>query len=86
MVVIGDTFPSIPTAREAVNRWLLDEGLSCHVAKSKKFSVSELNCLAEGGCTFHIKVWNTVAKGPTLTQLAPHTCSPDTHYDNEASH
>ena len=73
MVVIGDTFPSIPAAREAVNRWLLDEGLSYHVVKSKKSSVYELNCLAEGGCTFHIKVWNTIAKGPTInTVITPY--------------
>jgi hypothetical protein len=85
MVVIGDTFPSIPAAREAVNRWLLDEGLYYHVAKSKKSSVYELSCLAERGCTFHIKVWNTVAKGPKLTQLSLHTCFPDTHYDNKAN-
>jgi hypothetical protein len=84
MVHLNQSFGSIPEGRNAINRWLLDNGESYSIGKSKKSSVYTLYCKAEG-CTFSVRLYVTVKTGATITKLEPHICSPDTHYDNSAT-
>jgi hypothetical protein len=70
MVVLNDTFDTIPIARDAVNQWLLNPELSYHVLKSKESIVYEIDCKARSqGCTFTVTVWNTRGSGPTARLL-----------------
>ena len=82
MVAIHDTFASIVEAREAINRYVLDDGKSYRVYKSDS-KRHILVCKDKPSCSFEIRVWCTKKTGVTITQMKPYTCRPTVHYKNK---
>jgi MuDR family transposase len=70
-------------AREAIQRYILDDGESCRTEKAEKKRYILL--CKDTGCTFHIRVSNLDKKGPAIIVYTPHTCSA-IHYKNKNAH
>jgi hypothetical protein len=86
MVAVGDTFTSILEARNAVTRWVLNEGESYHVADSDPNRyVLDCKKAVETTCTFYIRVYNKKTS-LIITKMRPHSCHPTVHYQNRAAH
>jgi hypothetical protein len=81
MVSLHDTFASIAEAREAVNRYVLDDGESYRVYKSD--SKRHILVCKDKSCSFEIRAWCTKKTGVTITQMKPHSCCPIVHYKNK---
>jgi len=84
MVQVGDIFPSMEAARNAVQQHILDDGESYKTSKSDK-KRSILLC-KDSQCTFRVRISNIKKKGYTITKFDPHTCRPVVYYSNKRSH
>jgi hypothetical protein len=83
MVSLHDTFASIREAREAINRYVLNDGESYRVYKSDSKRHILLCKDKSSGCSFEIRAWCTKKTGVTITQIKPHSCCPTVHYKNK---
>jgi hypothetical protein len=83
MLAIGDKFPDIQEAREAINRSVLDDGESYKVYKSdsKRYI---LQC-KDKSCTFSIQAALSKKTGISITKISLHSCRPTVHYKNKKS-
>jgi hypothetical protein len=84
MIQVGNTFPSMQAACEAIQRYVLNDGESYKSEKAEKKRY-RLIC-KDANCTFCIWVFNLDKKGPTVTIYNLHTCSPAIHYKNKNAH
>jgi hypothetical protein len=80
---IGDTFPDILAAKNAIHGFMASNAESFKTAHSDKTRVILL-CKLEG-CLFRIRAFDTKKRGVTITHLVPHSCSPSTHYTSSAA-
>src|SRR5580700_6030160 len=81
MIALHDTFASIAEAREAVNRYVLDDGESYRVYKSD--SKRHILVCKDKSCSFQIRAWCTKKTSVTITQMKSHSCCPTVHYKNK---
>jgi hypothetical protein len=83
MLAVGDKFPNIQEAREAINRSVLDHGESYRVYKSdsKRYI---LQC-KDMSCTFSIRAAFSKKIGVSITKISPYSCRPTVHYENKKS-
>jgi hypothetical protein len=81
MVSINDLFPTMEQARDAINRYVLDEGESYKVYKSD--SRCHIIICKEAACKFRIRASLLKKKGAVITVLTAHSYSPTTHYQNK---
>jgi hypothetical protein len=81
---LGDQFPSIDAAREAIRRHVLDNSESFKLAKSdkKRFSI----VCKERGCGFGIRASKSSKEVVSITVFKLHTCGPTVHYKNRQAH
>jgi MULE transposase domain/MuDR family transposase len=80
---IGDTFPDILAAKNAIHSFMASNAESFKTAHSDKTRVILL-CKLDG-CLFRIRAFDTKKRGVTITHLVPHSCSPATHYTSSAA-
>ena len=80
---LHDRFKSIKAARDAITRFILDEGESFHVENSdkKRFTV-----VCKERCGFRILASKSSTDVVSITRFKPHTCSPAVHYNNPRAH
>ena len=80
---LGDQFESIQAARDAIKRFVLDQGESFQVEKSdkKRFTV-----VCKERCGFRILASKSSTDVVSITRFKPHTCSPTVHYNNTQAH
>lgn len=80
----GDQFETVEVAREAIKRYVLDNGESFKVRKSdkKRFYI----VCKERGCGFSIRASKSSKEVVSITTFKPHTCSPAVHYNNQRAH
>jgi hypothetical protein len=83
MVSLHDTFASIREAREAINRYVLNDSESYRVYKSDSKRHILVCKDKSSGCSFEIRAWCTQKTGVTITQMKPHSCCPTVHYKNK---
>jgi hypothetical protein len=81
---LHDRFDSIEAAREAIRRYVLDNGESFKSGKSdkKRFYIK----CKERGCGFGIRANKSTKGVVSITIFEPHTCSPAVHYNNRQAH
>lgn len=80
---LGDSFQTITKARDAINRYQLDNGLSYKVYKSdsKRYIIVCRNT----ACNFKIRASKTRKDLYfVITIFILHSCSPVTHYNSKA--
>ena len=75
---IGDIFPDIASAKQAIKTFVAANGETSRIVKSDQIRVL-LVCKSED-CGFRIWAINSKKKGVSITHLEPYTCSPATHY------
>lgn len=80
---LGDQFESIQAARNAIKRFVLDQGESFHVEKSDK---KRFTIVCKERCGFRILASKSSTDVVSITRFKPHTCSPAVHYDNTQAH
>ena len=81
MVAFHDTFASIAEAREAINRYVLNNSKSYQVYKlDLKHYI--LVC-KDKSCSFEIQVQCTKKTSVTITQMKLHTCCLIIYYKNK---
>jgi MuDR family transposase len=83
MLTIGDSYPTIQEAREAINRSILDDGESYKVYKSD--SKRHILKCKDQACSFSIRAAFLKKKGITITKIIPHSCRPITHFQSKQS-
>ena len=80
MVNVGDQFDSMVEARDAVWRFILDDGeLYGYGPGSKLDKKRTIMTCKETTCKFRIRII-AGKKGVKVTKMLPHTCTPVTHY------
>lgn len=80
---LHDQFESIKAARDAITRFVLDEGESFHVEKSDK---KRFTIIYKERCGFRILASKSNKEVVSITVFKPHTCSPAVHYNNPRAH
>ena len=80
----GDRFESIQAAKEAINRYVIDNGESFKVKRSDKKQY-HIIC-KEHGCGFSIRAATSSKEVVSITGVMPHMCSPVVHYNNRHAH
>ena len=80
----GDQFKTLKAAKEAINRYVLDNGESFRVKKSDKKQYYVI--CKENGCGFGICAAISSKEEVKITRVKPHTCSPTIHYNNRRAH
>jgi MuDR family transposase len=83
MLAIGDKFPNIQEAREAINRSVLNDGESYKVYKSD--SKRHIVQCKDKSCTFSIRAAFSKKTGVSITKISSHSCRPTVHYENKQS-
>jgi hypothetical protein len=80
---LGDQFESIQAARDAIKRFILDQGESFEVEKSdkKRFTV-----VYKERCRFRILAAKSTTDVVFISRFKLHTCSPAVHYNNTQAH
>jgi hypothetical protein len=81
---LHDHFETIKAAREAIKRYVLDNGESFKVDLSDKKRYSII--CKERGCGFGIRAFKSSKEVVSITIFKPYTCSPAVHYDNRQAH
>jgi len=81
---LHDQFNSIPEAREAIRRYVLDNGESFKLVKSDKRRFS-IGC-KDPKCGFGIRASKSSKQVVSITVFKLHTCSPAVHYKNKQAH
>jgi len=84
MVQVGDQFPLMTEACEAIRRHVLDDGKSYALANKSDHKRFILTCKALD-CKFRIRASNT-KRGVKITISNSHTCTPATHYISRPAH
>ncbi len=81
---LHDQFESIEVAREAIRRYVLDQGESFKLIKSdqKRFSI----CCKDNDCGFRIRAGKSSKGVVSITVFKPYSCSPIVHYNNKHAH
>jgi hypothetical protein len=82
---LHDRFESVDAAREAIRRYVLDNGESFKLVKSdkKRFSI----CCKDQDCGFWIRAAQSSKGVVSITRFKLHTCSPVVHYNkNKQAH
>jgi hypothetical protein len=83
MLAIGDKFPNIKEAREAINRSILNDGELYKVYKSDpKHYILQYK---ERSCTFSIQTAFSKKNSISITKIRPHCCRPTVYYKNKQS-
>ena len=80
---LGDSFKTLIEAKDTINRYQLNLGLSYHVYKSdsKRYIITCRNT----ACSFKIRASKTRKDLYfVVTVFIQHTCSPITHYNSKA--
>ena len=80
----GDQFESIQAAKEAINRYVLDNGESFKVKRSDKKQYHII--YKEHGCGFSIRIATSSKEVVSITSVMPHICSPIVYYNNQHTH
>jgi hypothetical protein len=80
----GDQFKTLKAAKEAINRYILNNGESFRVKKSDKKRYYVI--CKENGCGFGIHAAILSKEEVKITRVKPHTCSPAIHYNNRKAH
>ena len=80
---VGDVFPSIDDARNAITQHVLDASESYKALKSEKKKYIIVCKDKSAKCTFRIQASSIVKKGFVITIFKPHTCCPTVHYKNK---
>jgi hypothetical protein len=80
----GDRFETIHAAKEAINRYVLDNGESFKVKRSDKKQY-HIIC-KEQDCRFSIQASTSSKEVVSVTGVKPHTCSPTVYYNNRRAH
>jgi hypothetical protein len=80
----GDKFNSINSAREAIKRYVLNNGESFKLKKSDKKRYS-IVC-KETACDFAIRASKSSKEVVSITVFKLHTCGPATHYNSRHAH
>src|SRR5882757_3853363 len=75
---IGDVFPNITSAKQAIKAFVAANGETSRTVKSDQIRV--LLVYKSEDCRFRIRAINSKKKGVSITHLEPYTCSPATHY------
>ena len=75
---IGDVFPDIASAKQAIKAFVAANGETSRTVKSDQIQV--LLVCKSTDCGFRIRAINSKKKGVLITHLEPHTYSPATHY------
>lgn len=83
MLAIGDKFPNIQEAQDAINRSILDDGESYKVYKSD--SRRHILQCKEQSCTFSIWAAFNEKNDVSITKISLHCCYPTVHYKNKQS-
>jgi uncharacterized protein (DUF2344 family) len=83
MLAIGDKFPNIQEAQEAINRSILNDGELYKVYKSD--SKRHILQCKERSCTFSIRAAFSKKNSVSITKISPHCCRPTVHYKNKQS-
>jgi hypothetical protein len=78
MLAVGDSYPTIQEAREAINRSILDDGDSYKVYKSD--SKRHILKCKDQDCSFSIRAAFLKKKGIIITKIIPHSYRPITHF------
>ena len=81
---LHDRFESIAAAREAIKRYVLDNGESfrCNKSDKKRYSI----ICKEDSCGFGIRAFKSSKEVVSITIFKPHTCNPAIHYSNPQAH
>lgn len=81
---LNDQFESVNAAREAIRRYVLDDGESFKLVKSdkKRFSIRR----KDQDCGFRIRAAKSSKGIVSITVFKPHSCSPVVHYNNKQAH
>jgi len=80
----GDQFETIQVAKEAINRYVLDNGESFKV---KRLDKKQYHIICkEHSCGFSIRAATSSKEVVSITSVMPHTCSPAIHYNNRHAH
>ena len=86
MVNVRDQFDSMVEARDAVRRFILDDGESYGYGPgSKSDKKRTIMTCKETTCKFRIRII-AGKKGVKVTKMLPHTCTPATHYKSKPVH
>jgi hypothetical protein len=83
MVKLGDTFPSVATARDAIKLAVTDDGESYTTLKSDKKRYV-IGC-KDSSCKFSIRATLSTKELVAITVYEPHSCSPAIHYKSRTS-
>jgi hypothetical protein len=81
MVKLNDVFESIPAARSAITKFVLDQGESYKLVASDKKRY--IICCKDSKCKFRIRATWSAKEVVSITIMEPHTCSPATHYKSK---
>jgi hypothetical protein len=84
MVKVGDHFPDIAAAREAIQHFVFNNGTSYKTENSdrKRYTI----CCKSSNCKFRIRA-NYISKkaSAVITVFEEHNCSPAVHYKSKQS-
>jgi MULE transposase domain/SWIM zinc finger len=79
---IGDTFDTIAQAKEAINRFVIDNGES-YIKSTSNYREHSIECRHRilKSCSFSIRArYSKKTSLSKITNIRPHTCNPQTHY------
>src|SRR6266576_3006198 len=84
MVKLGDHFPTVDAAREAIQQFVLHNGESYKTESSNKTRYTI--CCKNSTCSFCIRANLARKKDKAVsTVFSDHTCSPTVHYKSKQS-
>jgi hypothetical protein len=83
MLTVGDKFPNIQEAQDAINQSILDDGESYKVYKSD--SKCHILQYKKKSCTSSIRAAFGRKNEVSITKISPHCCRPTVHYKNKQS-
>src|SRR5208282_483693 len=80
MLSVGDEFPTMNDARNAIRDYALDDGDSFKVYKSD--TNRHIVICNDAHCSFRIRASVLQSSTIRITIMNPHSCSPATRFDN----
>ena len=84
MVSVGDKFPLIEAAREAISRYILNKGELYRVYKSDK--TRYILICRDSKCKFRIRASKSKKDRASITKLDPYSYTPATYYNSKPSY
>lgn len=76
---VGDTFPTLKEAQQALLRHMAHHKLSYRVKKSESNRYIAV-CRSGDSCTFYVRLsWRNREQNAAIATYRPHTCNPETH-------